>query len=171
MAGRHDDAFTAWAQGATPRLLRFATLLAGDRSDAEDLVQDTLVAAYSKWHLVSAAGSPTGYAATMLANRHLSLRRSAGRERRRQLVSAPREAADGGYGAVEGSIDARAELAAALAGLPQQHRAAVLLRYVADLPDEDIAAAIGCRPVTVRSHVSRGLASLRAALGEREETP
>ena len=57
-----------------------------------------------------------------------------------------------------------AALAAAqmLSPLPPRQRAALTLRYVHDLDDHAIAAALGCRPGTVRSLLSRGLAALRS---------
>ena len=52
---------------------------------------------------------------------------------------------------------------AALAALPPRERAALTLRYVHDLDDDAIAAALGCRRGTVWSLLSRGRARLRAA--------
>jgi RNA polymerase sigma factor (sigma-70 family) len=53
------------------------------------------------------------------------------------------------------------ELWDALATLPERQRTAIVLRYYADLPDADIAEALGCRPATVRTSLHRGLAALR----------
>ena len=58
-------------------------------------------------------------------------------------------------------IDVPDPLLDAVATLPLSQRAAIVLRYWADLPDDEIAVAIGVRPATVRSLVHRGLASLR----------
>jgi RNA polymerase sigma factor (sigma-70 family) len=55
-----------------------------------------------------------------------------------------------------------------LATLPRQQRGAVVLRFYLELSDGEIADLLGCSPATVRSHVSRGLASLRAALVAEE---
>ena len=46
--------------------------------------------------------------------------------------------------------------------LPWKQRTAIVLRYVADLPDDEIAAVLGCRRSTVRSLVARGLATIRS---------
>jgi RNA polymerase sigma-70 factor (ECF subfamily) len=51
-----------------------------------------------------------------------------------------------------------------LAPLPPRQRAALTLRYVHDLPDDAIARALGCRPATVRSLLSRGREALRETL-------
>src|SRR5918997_85162 len=53
------------------------------------------------------------------------------------------------------------------APLPPRQRAALTLRYVHDLDDHAIAAALGCRRGTVRSLLSRGLAALRSEEGTR----
>ena len=53
------------------------------------------------------------------------------------------------------------ELWDALATLTDRQRAAIVLRFYCDLPDAEIAAALGCREATVRTSVHRGLAKLR----------
>jgi RNA polymerase sigma-70 factor (ECF subfamily) len=60
---------------------------------------------------------------------------------------------------------------ALLDGLPPRQRAALTLRYVHELPDDAIARALGCRPGTVRSLLSRGRDALRAAMDPDPETP
>jgi RNA polymerase sigma factor (sigma-70 family) len=51
-----------------------------------------------------------------------------------------------------------------LAGLPARRREAIVLRYWLDLPEREIAVAMGVSPGTVKSHVSRGMAELTLAL-------
>jgi RNA polymerase sigma-70 factor (ECF subfamily) len=58
-------------------------------------------------------------------------------------------------------VAARSTLAAALAQLPPRQRLALALRYVHDLSDAEIAAALGCRVGTAHSLLSRGRAGLR----------
>ncbi|MGH9165630.1 MAG: sigma-70 family RNA polymerase sigma factor, partial [Acidimicrobiales bacterium] len=53
------------------------------------------------------------------------------------------------------------ELWDALGHLTERQRAAIVLRFYEDMPDADIARALGCRPATVRTAVHRGLAALR----------
>jgi DNA-directed RNA polymerase specialized sigma24 family protein len=57
-----------------------------------------------------------------------------------------------------------AELTAALDRLEAPHREVVLLRHVLELSEAETAAALGCRPGTVKSRLSRGLARLREEL-------
>ena len=58
------------------------------------------------------------------------------------------------------------ELFDALARLPWRQQAALVLRFHVDLAESDIAAALGCRPNTVRSLIHRALATLRKDLSE-----
>jgi DNA-directed RNA polymerase specialized sigma24 family protein len=71
----------------------------------------------------------------------------------------------------EPQADTLAGALALLHGLPARQRAALTLRYVHDLPDDAIAQALGCRPGTVRSLLSRGRDALRAAHTPDSETP
>ena len=48
--------------------------------------------------------------------------------------------------------------------LPDRQRSAIVLRFYEDLPEADIAAALGCRPNTVRTLIHRGLKALRQEL-------
>ena len=60
------------------------------------------------------------------------------------------------------------DLLRALAEVPPKQRAAVVLRYCADLPVADVAKALRCSEGTVRSQAARGLEALRAALTRLE---
>ncbi len=68
---------------------------------------------------------------------------------------------DGGLDREE-LIAARGLLATALGELPPRQRLALALRYVHDLSDAEIAAALGCRTGTVHALLSRGRAGLRS---------
>ena len=69
----------------------------------------------------------------------------------------------------EPSTDAQPRLLDAMARLPYDQRASLVLRYWADWDEASIARALGCRPATVRSHAKRGLDALRRAL-DRTQT-
>jgi RNA polymerase sigma factor (sigma-70 family) len=60
----------------------------------------------------------------------------------------------------------RIELMSALQALSTRQRAAIVLKYYLDLPDDDIANTLGCAPATVRSLLSRGLRRLRSELSD-----
>jgi RNA polymerase sigma-70 factor (sigma-E family) len=141
-------------------LLKSAYLLTGNRADAEELVQDTLVRLYPKWQHVEVAAVPLAYVRRSLINNFVSGTRSPSR---RDLLVAEvpdvRTAVDSA-----GAVDDRAVIRTLLAGLSPKQRAVMVLRYYFDLTDAQIAAELGCREGTVRSILSRTLASLRADL-------
>jgi RNA polymerase sigma-70 factor (sigma-E family) len=151
-----DESFKEFVIGRGPELTRFATLLCHDRGEAEDLVQDTLASAYASWRRIESTASPEAYVRKMLVNRHVSWwRRHRGRVEPRAVL--PETAiADPTDAAALGDAVRRA-----LTILPPRQRAAVILRYYADYPDADIAEALGCAEATVRSQISRALATLR----------
>jgi RNA polymerase sigma-70 factor (sigma-E family) len=142
----------------SPGLLRFAHVLTLDRSAAEDLAQETLIRVGLAWSRLRRDGNPVGYAQRTMVNLFLNSRR-----RRTEIpVAAVRDTGreDAGLAAV----DAAPGLRDLLATLPPRQRAAIALRYVRDLSDDQIADLLGCSTRTVRSQVSRGLATLRAQL-------
>lgn len=150
--------FTRFVREHTAELLRTGYLLTGDGGAAEELVQDTLVKLFPKWQLVAAADVPLAYVRRSLANGFINHTRRA--SRREFAVEVLPERIDDFDSA--GQLDDRDEIWAMLRTLPDRQRAAVVLRYFHDLPDEEIGAALGCRVGTVRSLISRGLAALRS---------
>lgn len=155
-----DETFREFVIGRGPELTRFATLLCRNHQEAEDLVQDTLASAYASWRRIETTDSPEAYVRRMLVNRHVSWwRRHRGRvESRAELP----ETASPDHTDASALRDA---VRRALGTLPPRQRAAVILRYYADYPDVEIAEALGCAEATVRSQISRALASLREATG------
>lgn len=158
MEGRE---FSDFVRANTTALLRTAYLLTGNASAAEDLVQDTLTRLYAKWGKVQAAEAPLAYVRRSLANNFVNTRRRM--SSRELVVEFLPEREDGADATLE--LDDRDQLWRLLATLPERQRAALVLRYFHDLPDDEIAAALGCRVGTIRSAISRGLAALRANQG------
>ena len=146
------------------RYLRLATLLTGDRHRAEELLQDELVKLYVRWRRVSRIGDPHGYLRRMLVNGNVSRWR---RRRRERLVADAPDHADPRSEPPEHGV----ELQWALSMLPARQRAVVVLRYVEDLTEREVAAAMGCAIGTVKSHNARALDRLRALLGHLDPHP
>jgi len=141
------------------RLGRAIFLLTGDRDEAEDLVQEALARAYERWDLVSQMGEPAGYVYRIASNLHR--RRSRTRLRQRTLVERRRvQDSDPGDAA-----DARMDVLAALAMLPQDQREAVVLVEMFGFDTETAAQALGIKPVSVRVRLHRARLRLRDVLG------
>jgi RNA polymerase sigma factor (sigma-70 family) len=127
-------------------LVRLAVLVGADRSVAEEIVQDSFVAAHRTWDGVR---DPLPYLRRTVVNRCHSWGRRRTLERDRRPAPAP----DASLGADE--------LWDALATLPTRQRTAIVARYYLDLADHDIADLLDCRPATVRTAIHRGLHTLR----------
>jgi RNA polymerase sigma-70 factor (sigma-E family) len=155
-----------------PALLRLAVMLTGDRLEAEDLLQTTLVRTQKHAGRIATMSAPAAYLRRALVHEHVSgLRRL-----RRRVPTSGLDGHDCGgndCGGVDeaATVDARDATSRLLATLPRQQRAVLVLRFYEDLPDREIAEALGCREPTVRSNASRALATLRARLAEDEEAP
>lgn len=137
-------------------MVRLAHLLVGDRSVAEELVQDAFLRLHR--HL-GHVDEPGAYLRTTVVN----LCRGDGRRRATARRHAPALA---DRRAVEPPPLPREldEVWQALQALPERRRDALVLRYYADLPTDEVARLLGARPATARSLIRRGLASLEEAL-------
>lgn len=151
--------FADFVRANTPSLLRTAYLLTGSAGAAEELVQDTLVRLYPKWHRVAAADFPLSYVRRALSNSFINQRR---RPASSEILfdELPEHVTPGS--SERSRFDDRDHLGRLLQQLPERQRAAIVLRFYDDLPDDEIAAALHARPGTVRSLISRGLTTLRA---------
>lgn len=145
--GDRDVAFEALYRREYTAMLRVAFLLLGSTSAAEEAAQDAFAKVYERWDRVENHG---GYLRTCVVNRCRNLHRRGRLERRRQNEAT----------ATYEQLGAR-ELLDALSKLPYKQRAAVVLRFYEDLSEAEISAALGMPAGTVKSTVSRGLASLR----------
>lgn len=157
------EGFAPFVRANTPALLRTGYLLTGSSAAAEELVQDTLARLFPKWERVEAADVPLAYVRRCLTNAFVNAQR---RPSRRELAvdEVPDRPSDWDAAA---HLAERDELWSLLRTLPDRQRAALVLRYFHDLPDDEIAASLGCRAGTVRSLISRGLAALREETARR----
>jgi RNA polymerase sigma-70 factor (sigma-E family) len=158
--------FSVFVRVHSTALLRSAYLLTGDRLEAEELVQDTLVRLYPNWDRVAAADVPLAYVRRSLTNNFLNARRR--RSANDLLFAEPPEQP---YELDLGSrLSDRQLVRRLLDGLPARQRAVLVLRFFEDLEDTEIASIIGCRRGTVRSIISRGLQQLRAETERQPES-
>ena len=149
---------------AADGLLRAATLITWDESEAEDLVQECLFRVARRWPRVRKMDYPAAYARTVLV--HLALDEGKRRTRRRaelQQAGAGRldEQEDDTAVRVLARVEASADLMQALGELAPRQRVALVLRYFEDLSDAAVAKAMGCSVGTVKSTTSRALERLR----------
>src|ERR1700744_6197109 len=167
-----DEALVAAAQGgsaeAFSRLVErhqqpvraFLRRTCGDWAQADDLAQETFLAAWSRIGRLKTGASVRAWLCGIGYNKHLTAVRSAGRERARGQVYED---------ARDETLDAPAEekiaLERAMAELPAEQRSCVALGLAADFSHAEAAEALDMPLGTVKSHVSRGRARLLQALG------
>ncbi len=141
-------------------LRAFATMLAG-ASDADDLVQDALIATFSRHRRFESVAHAERYVRRAIATRYVDRVRKAASERRRTRATAPREAiADS-----TAQVDNRDAIDGALALLAPRVRACIVLRYLEDLSVHETAHALGLSDGAVKRYCSDGLALMGAHLG------
>jgi RNA polymerase sigma factor (sigma-70 family) len=145
--------------------LRTASALMRSQEDAADIAQEVAVDVLRSLGKLRdpEAFDPWVHRITV---RHAMRRLK--KDRNAQKVEAPLELLDEecisgalAVGDVNSRLAARQALNEALSRLPVRQRLALVLRYVHDLPDAEIAAPLGCRVSTVRALLSRGRRSLR----------
>ena len=160
--GETDD-FDEFVQGRGRALLRFAYVLSGDAHLAEDLVQEVLARLHRRWDRITAMDNAEAYVRTAIVRQFLSWRR---RRAYREAVFAEVPEPDGIDEPQQRIVD-HEQMWQLLTGLPRAQRAVLVLRFYCDLPDEEIAALLGCGKSTVRSQAARALARMRTMLSQR----
>jgi len=187
-----DEGFAAFVRERGDHHLRVAVLLTGDWHAAEDLVQASLVKLYRVWPRLDTRGCGADLAGidAYLRRIMVNTQRSWWRARWRREMPAARLSEGSGSEGIGGTgisgigisgtgiggtgiggedfADRQALgvlVRQALAGLPRQQRAVLVLRYCEDLSEAEVAGILGCSPGTVKTHAHRGMNALRAILG------
>lgn len=145
------------------RLTGFARLVAGNATDADDLVQTALARAFLRWPRIATDDFDTlAYVRRIIVNEHRSLWRRAFRRHEVITDEVPEQ------GTVD--EDPLDETWQRVLALPPRQRAVIALRFYSDLSVADTAAALRCSEGTVKSQTSRALDTLRAGIiAERGE--
>ncbi len=155
----HEDAFRTVMLEHGPGLARIAFFLCGDPTRAEDLVAEALARAWPKW------------SAGRIDNLVPYLRRTvvnlAAKEHRHRLVvfrhderAAPPPSSPG----ADENLGARVDLGRLMASLAPAQRVVVVLRYLEDMTEADMATLLGVSPGTVKSRLARALDAMRTQL-------
>jgi RNA polymerase sigma factor (sigma-70 family) len=149
------------------RLLSRATLLTGSRHDAEDLVQEALVASFSGKARFASVNEAEAYVRRAIATRFVDRARTTGRERGARARLASR--------AVPSTVvepqGLPRDLVLALGNLPPRVRACIALRFLDDLSIRATADALGLTDGAVKRYTADGIAALNAALGTSAHDP
>jgi RNA polymerase sigma-70 factor (ECF subfamily) len=143
-----------------PRLLASLVAFSGDIDLAAEAVDEAFVRALVHWSRVTNMASPAGWLYRVAIN---VARRQARRSADEHDVAA-RLATDEARRVPPRGGDLDIELREVIARLPERQRLAVVLRYVADLPEADIARAMGIRRSTVAATLAKARTNLQRDL-------
>ena len=156
-----DSAITKLYTNHYRSLVRLAVLLVSDEPTAEEVVQECLIAMHAGWNRLGEKDKALWYLKQAVVNRSRSVMRH------RSVIdrNAPKPAPDM-PSAEQGAISLldRSAVITALRGLPDRQRQAIVLRYYADMSEAQIAEMMGIKKNVVKTHLAKGMSSLRAAL-------
>jgi RNA polymerase sigma-70 factor (ECF subfamily) len=153
------DTFEEAFRAEYPSIVRVVSPIVGSAADAEAVVQDAFVKAFTRWKRIGRYDRPGAWVQRVAIRDGV---RFAARHRR---VAPSRPAAVDPAEAVTAHVD----LHAALLLLPPKQRACVVLHYLADLPVSEVADLTGCREATVRVHLHRARTALAESLDTASE--
>ena len=139
-----------------PRLRRYARALVGDRATADDLVQDTLERAWAKLHLYRRGTDLRAWLFTVMHNVHVNRVRAT-----RLTDTLDDEMPELAQRAPQGDALLVRDLDRAIARLPAEQRAVLLLVTLEEMSYEEVARALGIPIGTVMSRLSRAREKLR----------
>jgi RNA polymerase sigma factor (sigma-70 family) len=166
MSGDDGERLLVWL----PRLRRYARALAGQRDDADDLVQDTLERAWSRLHLWRGVADMRAWLFGIMHNLHVD----AARRPRIGTVPLDNDGDEHGQTAELQVAPAQHErlalldLQSALDALPIEQKEVLLLVGLEDMSYADAARTLGVPIGTVMSRLSRGRERLRALMDGRQ---
>lgn len=159
-----DAAVAALFQAQRLPMVRLARLLVDDLETAEDVVQDAFTALHRRWGSIASHDAAIGYLRACVVNRSRSVLRRRRTARAHQWPDASGWTGDDADRDLLVAEEHRAVLSA-LHQLPARQREVIVLRYWSELPEAEIAAALGISVGAVKSSASRGREAMAAFLG------
>ena len=161
-----EDGFATAYQTLFLPAFRVAYRLVGDLHAAEDIAAEALARSYARWSMVRTLPYRDAWVmrvATNLALDAVRRRKPARAAAERATVElSRRQDRDGGF---DDETTLRLALGEALGRLPRRQREGIALHYLAGLSDVEVSNVLGISASSVRTHVQRGLTTLRATLG------
>jgi RNA polymerase sigma-70 factor (sigma-E family) len=151
------DLYTAHWSG----MVRLASLLLGSSDQAEEVVQDGLVAVHHRREQFDSMEHAAAYLRMTVVNRCRSV------HRHRSVVNRYRPDPRAGVETPEAALDrgeTHDEVMMALRTLPQRQREVLILRFYSQASEAEIAETLGISKGAVKSHAHRGMQALRQSL-------
>lgn len=146
-------------RSAAPRLLAIAAVIVGNSADAEDVVQEAMIAAWRAWDRLRDPARRDAWLTRICVRESVSHGKKLRMRWLHEGVIDDRLA---------GASQTRSETAwdAAFAALSRQQRAVVVLHYSYGYTLDECSQFMGCRPGSARQHLARALTHLRETLND-----
>ena len=161
------DAFEQLVREHQGMAFRTAYVITGSAADAEEVAQDAFVKAHRALGRFREDAPLRPWLLAIVANEARNRRRAAARRARFELHLAEERPSRDAAPSPEAALlaqEQRAQLLAAIETLGEEQRQVVACRHVLGLSERETAAALGWRPGTVKSRLSRALARLEEEL-------
>jgi RNA polymerase sigma-70 factor (ECF subfamily) len=156
-----DDAFREYYERLGSRAVAVARRLVGSHAIAEDLAAEAFARAYARWPSVRSHPNPEAWLLRVVGN--LAVDHVRHEARRPDLrPDAGRDDRPGDDAAL------RVDLARALHRLSGRQQEVVVMRYLIDLTEEDVAVSLGMTTGSVKTHLHRATTKLRSQLSDDE---
>ena len=147
--------FDGFFMALLPAVLRLAQRMTGDRTAAEDVAAEAFARAFARWEKVGRLDYREAWVLRVASNLAIDL------ARRRHPELPARDAVPD----LADDVVLRLTLLEELRSMPRTQRQTLVLRYLAALPEAEVAAALGVKQGTVKSHLHRGREAIRSRLG------
>jgi RNA polymerase sigma-70 factor, ECF subfamily len=150
------DGFESWYEASRPKVLATLILVSGDVHVAAEATDEAFVRALARWPMIAEIQSPVGWTVRVGVNlvRRRQRRQSLEHRILRRQVARPDVPAPAG------------EAWLAVRDLPRRQREALVMRYVADMRETDIAKSLGITRSAVSSALTDGRRALAQLLGD-----
>jgi RNA polymerase sigma-70 factor (sigma-E family) len=149
-------------------LIRLGFIMLGNRGTAEDVVQEAFLGLYRNWDRLNDPANALTYVRSSVLNGCRAAQRTRARGDRRDRAAAAREDQPP-FDSTEAAVlllEEHREVLAAVRGLSDRQREALMLRYFLGLSTEETARVMGISAGTVKSAISRAIAALGRTLKE-----
>lgn len=168
MDQRDEQEFAEFFVARRDAVRRSAYLLCGDWHRADDFAQTAFVALHRHWRKIRDKQALDAYLRRTLVRAVIDeSRRPWRRERFTDVVpETPSAPGDATADSVGDTVAIRSALLGALRKVPPRQRAVLVLRFLEGMDVSGVAEVLGCTEGTVKSQTARGLATLRAELGD-----
>ncbi|MEX0768293.1 MAG: SigE family RNA polymerase sigma factor [Microthrixaceae bacterium] len=157
-----DSGFRGFYERLQPRAIAVARRLIGDTALAEDIAAESFARAYARWGKVCRHPNPEAWLLRVVGNLAIdSLRRESRRPQVRQDSARPDPSGD--------SAALRIDLTDAMQHLSGRQQEVIVLRYLIDLPEEEVASALGMSNGSVKTHLHRATTKLRNEMKQPDQ--